>query len=229
MKILAVLGSFAVAALIAIPAFTLQRSVHVASRTIIEGAEYACCLNFSALTKEASLVVQARVIAASPSYIQPNNVPQVIVADHRPQLAGLKATALAGLPTPTPGASTPTPDGSGLLLTDFTVEVVSTLRGTAVPGQRLTVTQVGGTDSQGGQVIVPDVPLFNVGETEVLFLYPYPDVASAKYTTVGGAQGRFTVNSAGILQALASNEFPYTRAFNGKTVNDLLTAAQTVQ
>lgn len=215
--------------LIAATALVVQQSVggvttaHPAG--VYEGSSYECCTDFTSLTRTASAVVRARVVAVAPSSLIPYETP--VTVDHPPiPLPGPKATAAASAPKFTAHAISVVPTEPGIVVTDFTIQVVDTLRGNVTPGQRLTVTQIGGTDPRGNQIVAANDPLFQIGQEEVLFLSPYD---GDKYSTVGGEQGRFAIDATGIVHPLNPGDFPYTKAYDGKTVDDLKTATRAVQ
>src|SRR4029453_7397488 len=86
---------------------------------------------------------------------------------------------------------------AGILHTDFTAEVVDAVRGGVKKGERITVTQLGGTEDSGAVINTEHDALMQVGAQELLFLRK--DARSGKFITTGGGQGRFTVQSNGAL------------------------------
>lgn len=235
MKPTRVLGPLAAATVIAVGVFALQRTYTMprgAYRTNTShqlswyDATYFCCTNFTGLTKGAKVVVVSRVTKALPSYVVPNDPPVVVTAPP-PHLTGPKATMIANAPTPLPNATPAVHMDDGTVMTDFTIEVLAVLRGTGIQlGQQLTVAQTGGTDGQGNQVLMQGDPLLRVGDQEILFLQQSP--VNGKYYTVGGPQGRFAVSAAGTVQPKDPEEFAYTAAYSGKTVQDLTAAIQAI-
>jgi len=87
------------------------------------------------------------------------------------------------------------------------------------------VEQVGGIDSQGQQWATDD-PLLQVGQEEVLFLLQNPN---GTYSTVGGPQGRFTIDAAGKVQSHASAAWGYLKKIDGLTVDALKAAVDVAQ
>jgi hypothetical protein len=86
-----------------------------------------------------------------------------------------------------------------LLFTDFTVNVVSVVKGDVGPS--IVVMQTGGIDSQGRLHEIDDDPMFADGATYLLFLRKDPN--SAKYYVAGGPDGRFLVE-AGQIRSLSA-------------------------
>ncbi len=190
-------------------------------------ASVICCADFHELTTRSDAVVFAKVVTASPSYVIPL-LPAVTVIAVPPSLTGPKATALPRATPANAGFALPPGANDGLVKTDFTVQVLNVLRGNNVQqGQQLTVAQLGGTDPQGNQVQLQGDPLFQIGDTEVLFLKRSP--VTGKYVTVGDSQGRYAVDASGSVRAKDAAEFAYTGAYSGKTVKELAAAVQAVQ
>lgn len=219
-----IVGALAVASLVAVAAVPLPHLAHGDTPVLSGQAVYSCCTDFRSLTKRSVIVVRARVTAMSPSYFLPPDRP-VFVKDPPPQLPPDKATAVALDPPPTvdANATPPADPNPGLLVTDATVQVVQTLRGSVQPGQTLTVEQVGGTDPQGQQWVDEANPLLQVGQEEILFLMPTP-TANGKYATIGGPQGRFSITSTGLVQSRAPATWGYLKAYNGLTADALKVA-----
>ena len=140
------------------------------------------------LTKASQAVAQVKVVSAAKSYrvaFDPANV----VVSPRP------SDGAKGKEQPAAAAPAAIIQEQGLLHTDFTVEVVDSVRGSLQKGQRVVVTQIGGTEDSGAVLNAEHDPLMQVGAQEVLFLKKDP--SSGKFFTTGGGQGRFSVQSNG--------------------------------
>lgn len=101
--------------------------------------------------------------------------------------------------TPQP-ASTGSED-QGPLKTDFLVQIVEPIKGTASEGgDQIVVTQEGGVDAAGKPIeVMEGNPLLQVGDREIVFLR-----YGTKYFFAGGPEGRFEVLSDGTVAARAS-------------------------
>jgi hypothetical protein len=174
----------------------------------------------SGLTTASQAVVRARVVEVGKSYRMPMDAPVVVVS---PPPDGTKKGTAPSAPIPTSGRHT----DPGLLKTDFTIEVLQTVKASKdYTGQRLTVTQLGGTDEHGRSVVVEDDPLLKVGDQEIMFLQQDP--RSGKFFTTGGGQGRFGVNDRGTVTA-RDQESLVGRAHHGKRVEVLTDAVKVVK
>ena len=122
---------------------------------------------------------------------------------------------------------------NGVLKTDFTVEVLDSVRGGALKkGDRLVVSQLGGTvtekrpDGVSEKVVVASAEhdaLMQVGSEEIVFLNQ--DGGSGKFFTTGAGLGRFTVQPNGTLMAV-DHDSPLARSQNGKPAVSLKNAVQ---
>lgn len=142
------------------------------------------------LTQASTAVVQVKVVGSGKSYVVPFDKPQVVTSA-RPN-DGLKSKDQSLSQTKAAELKQ-----TGLLHTDFTVEVVDSVRGNIKRGERLTITQLGGTEDSGTVIVTEHDSLMQVGAQELMFLRK--DAASGKFVTTGGGQGRFTVQSNGTL------------------------------
>jgi hypothetical protein len=171
------------------------------------------------LTHAAEAVAHVKILSASPSYTIPFDPPVVNVAP--PHTDGRKATAPKSAAIPPAGQHDP-----GIVHTDFTVEVLDAVRGTGVrTGDRLVVTQLGGSLPNGSKVTSEHDPMMQPGDQEVLFLRH--DAKSGKYFTTGGGQGRFKIQSTGQVTALDPDS-PFARQTTGKSLGFLKGAVQAV-
>jgi hypothetical protein len=186
---------------------------------LTDGPVYA---SLDELTRDSAAVVHARAVAVGRTYMVPFDPPRT-VADPPPQ--GARPT-----PSPAPsraGGASIQPAEPGLLFTDIAVEVVEVLRGEGVqPGQRLSVSQLGGSDRRVRPVVAEHDPLLRAGDQEVLFLKHDP--ASGKYFTTGGGQGRFRVAPNDTVEAV-DRESPVGRMNHGRTLAALKAAVRTAR
>ena len=184
---------------------------HQSSVYTTDGPQFA---NLGELTRDAQVVVRARVVGDGRSYTTAYD-PAKTVVDPLPQ-GGPRARS--GGP---PAAIDPVerPADEGVVKTDTAIEVLEVIRGDAVqPGDRLTLVQLGGVDTHGTEVMAEHDPLVKKGEEEVLFLRKDP--RSDKFFTAGGGQGRFKVTGRGAVEAV-DDEAPVGKANHGKSVNAL--------
>jgi len=158
------------------------------------------------LTKASDAVAQVKVVGKAKSYRVAYDRAQVVVAPRNTSGDKGKEQPLSE----TDGVQA---DQKGLLHTDFTVEVVDSVRGGLKKGERVTITQLGGTEDSGAVINTEHDPLMQVGATELLFLNK--DARSGKFFTTGGGQGRFTVQSNGTLTP-ADAHSPLARLTTGK-------------
>jgi hypothetical protein len=152
------------------------------------------------------------------------------VVTERPSGNADKDKGRAALST-TPAGSAPT----GILKTDFTVEVLDNLHGAGIKkGDTITVSQLGGQiatrrpDGVATSELVANAEhdqLMQVGDEEVLFLNQ--DKASGAYFTTGGGMGRFKVAANGTLTAV-DHESPIAKVANGKPASFLKSAIGSV-
>lgn len=87
----------------------------------------------------------------------------------------------------------------GIPMTDFDVKVVKTLYGDPPSSSALVLQQTGGAVGGVHEEVDGD-PLFQIGDSEVLFLQKNPDPNA--YRVAGGPSGRFPI-SAGTVTAFA--------------------------
>jgi hypothetical protein len=185
----------------------------------------------SDLTKASKAVAHVKVLSASESYLVPFDKSSAVVSP-RPSDGGDKDKARQQA-QPIPAVPNPS---NGILKTDFTVEVLDSVRGGGVKkGDRLVVTQLGGTvatkgpDGVSENVVVANAEhdaLMQVGSEEILFLSQ--DGPSGKFFTTGGGLGRFKIQSNGTVLAV-DHESPLARSQNGKPAASLKSAVQSVR
>ncbi len=203
------------------------RSEQPAHRWFKYEASRACCNDFADLVRSSTLIVVARVTGTLGSRVIPFD-PPVLVQHPQSALSGWKAQLAASMPTPTPVPAAEATAASlpGVIVTDSTISVLRILRGSGVAtGQEIPVTQMGGIAPSGDQVSDPEDPFLQVGHTEVFFL---DKDADGRYSAIGGPQGRFTVTSDGLLQPVDPTDYPYTRAFAQRRVDDIVAALATI-
>lgn len=166
----------------------------------------------SELTNASQSVAHVRVVAVGASYRVPFDAPVVHVAPH--EASGAKA----GVPPPPPSSKSRPPQ-LGLLRTDATVEVVEPIKSSSFrTGDRIVVSQLGGTDEHGAKISTEHDPLLRIGEQEILFLSA--PAGSSKFATTGGGQGRFKLINNG-LTAAVDDSTPIARQHNGKPADFL--------
>jgi hypothetical protein len=168
------------------------------------------------LTRASQAVAQVKVVSAAKSYRVAFDRAQVVVAP-RP------SDGAKGKEQPAAAAPAAIIQEEGLLHTDFTVEVVEAVRGGLQKGQRLVVTQIGGTEDSGAKLNAEHDPLMQVGTQEVLFLKK--DAKSGKFFTTGGGQGRFTVQSNGTVSPVDAHT-ELARVTTGKPATFVTGAAK---
>lgn len=223
-------GLGGVAAILILGAAAVVSGIGLTQRSDIEymtdGPTYA---DITDLTHASRAVAHVRIVASGTSYTIPfDNAGPVVTS--RPR--GNPEKDVAGALTSTvPAVQTP----SGLLKTDFTVEVLDNVRGGALKkGDHIVVTQLGGTvstrrpDGVSVNTVVANAehdPLMQVGDEELLFLNR--DSASGKYFTTGGGIGRFRVQGNGSVMAVDHGS-PIARTTDGKPLGFLQNAVQTV-
>jgi hypothetical protein len=168
------------------------------------------------LTKASTAVAQVRIVGAGKSYRVPFDRAQVTVAARNTGGAKGKEQALS--------ATTGVESGmDGLLHTDFTAEVVDSVRGGLRKGERITVTQLGGTEDSGAVINTEHDTLMHVGAQELVFLRK--DAQSGKFFTTGGGQGRFSVQSNGALTPVDTHS-QLARLTSGKPASFVTGAAK---
>lgn len=181
------------------------------------------------LTKASQAVAHVRVVGVGATHtIQFDKASPVVSA--RPSGNADKDKGGAQLST-TPAGPAPT----GILKTDFTVEVLDNVRGASLKkGDHITISQIGGQvaterpDGRPASLLVANAehdPLMQVGDEEVLFLNQ--DKASGAYFTTGGGMGRFKVGANGALTAV-DHDSPIARITNGKPATFLTNAVKSV-
>jgi hypothetical protein len=171
------------------------------------------------LTKASQAVAHVKVVSASPSYVVPFDAPVVTVAPPRTEGDKSKLDPKSAVP----GVA---PQDTGILHTDFTLEVLDNVRGGGLKkGDRIVVTQLGGTQKDGTTAGAEHDPLLQVGDQEILFLRH--DSRTGKYFTTGGGQGRFKVQSNGTLTAVDSHS-PLARLETGKPASFLKSAVRAI-
>ena len=225
-----ILGIGSVAAVLAIGAFTIISGIGLTQTSEIQymtdGPNYADVTDLTNASKAG--VAHVRVVSAGKSYTIPfDNASAVVTA---------RPTGNADKDSKGPQTST-TPAGAaptGLLKTDYTVEVLDNVRGAGLKkGDQIVVSQLGGTvaDRRPDGVLVNKLvanaehdPLMQVGDEELLFLNR--DNASGKFFTTGGGLGRFKVQGNGTLLAV-DHDSPIAKIANGKPVAFLKTAVST--
>ncbi len=168
------------------------------------------------LTKASHAVAQVKIVSAAKSYRVPFDKAQVVVSPRNTDGAKGKEQ---------PQSSVPAVDfkQQGLLHTDFTVEVVDAVRGSLKNGQRIVVTQLGGTEDNGALTNTEHDTLMKVGAQEVLFLRQ--DAQSGKFFTTGGGQGRFTVAANGTVTPVDQHS-QLARLVTGKPASFVTGAAK---
>ena len=208
-----ILSLAGVAALAASVILTSSVTIRSEGVYMTDGPSYS---DLTDLTKASHAVAQVKVLSAAKSYRVAFDRPQVVVAP-RPS-DGAKGKEQPAAPAP---AAVILEDG--LLHTDFTVEVVEAVRGGLQKGQRLVVTQIGGTEDSGAKLNAEHDPLMQVGAQEVLFLKK--DAKSGKFFTTGGGQGRFTVQSNGTVSPVDAHT-ELARVTTGKPASFVTGAAK---
>ena len=178
-----------------------------------DGPAYA---DVTDLTKASTAVAQVKIVSKANTYRVPFDKSQVVVSPRN--TSGDKGKEQ-------PLTSTVETDlkQAGLLHTDFTVEVVDSVRGGLKKGERVTVTQLGGTEDNGAVVNTEHDALMQVGAQEVMFLKK--DAQSGKFFTTGGGQGRFTVQSNGTLSPVDAHS-AIARLATGKPASFVTGAAK---
>jgi len=196
-------------------------------------ASYLCCDSFAHLVKASPVIVLARIVKQYPSYGTPaingplNTSPQPTVDVS--VVPPVKATAIANAHITTSATSIDLSNTPPVVLTESTVQVLTTLKGSVSPGQQINIVQPGGT-YQGWQLIDRESPLLAVGTTEVLFLIPPASDAPSNdaYQISVGAQARFRIQQNGLLTTLAADS-SYLSGYKNISVNQLQAAVRDSQ
>jgi len=226
-----ILGLGSVAAVLAIGGAALVSGIGLSQQSEVaymtDGPSYA---DVTDLTRASRAVAHVKVLAAGASYTLPfDNASAVVGA--RPT-GNPDKDKQGALTSSTPSGAAP----KGLLKTDYTVQVLESVRGSNLrAGDHIVVSQIGGTEASRGpdgatiSVVVANAehdPLMQVGDEEMLFLNQ--DTASGKFFTTGGGAGRFKIAANGTLMAVDHGS-PIARVANGKPPAFLKNAVQGVQ
>jgi len=178
-----------------------------------DGPAYA---DVADLTKASNAVAQVKIVGKAKTYRVPFDKAQVVVSQR--DTSGDK-----GKEQPQSGTTGVDLKQAGLLHTDFTVEVVDSVRGSLKKGERITVTQLGGTEDNGAVINTEHDSLMQVGAQEVMFLKK--DAQSGKFFTTGGGQGRFTVQTNGTVSPVDAHS-AIARLATGKPASFVTGAAK---
>jgi hypothetical protein len=204
--------AFAIGGAIAVSSMKVQRE----STFLTDGPSFA---DLNDLTKASQAVAHVKVVSASPAYVVPFDAPVVTVAPRPTEGDKGKLEPQSAVPGVIP-------QDTGILHTDFTVEVLDNVRGAGLKkGDRIVVTQLGGTQKDGTSASAEHDPLMQVGDQEILFLRH--DSHTGKFFTTGGGQGRFKVQSNGTLSAVDSHS-QLARLETGKPASSLKSAVQAI-
>jgi hypothetical protein len=225
------LGLGSVAAVLAIGGAALFTGIGVTRQSealyMTDGPAYQ---DVQDLTKASGAVAHVRIISAGKSYLVPFDAAVTNVAPARKD-----DSAKGKLGQPTTGTPAKGQLQNGILQTDYTAEVLDNVRGASVKkGQKIVISQIGGklatqgADGSVKETIVANAehdPVMQVGDEEMLFLNQ--DIATGKFFTTGGGQGRFTVQSNGTLSAVDAHS-NLARLQTGKQVASLKNQVQQV-
>ena len=204
----------------------LGMTQHSDVQYMTDGPAYA---DLTDLTRASQAVAQVRILSVSGTYTIPFDNASAVIGG-RPQ-GNPEKDKLGPVTSNVPAPATP---AQGLLKTDFTVEVLDTVRGSLKRGDHITVSQLGGTvqtrrpDGVSISNVVANTehdPLMQSGDEEVLFLNR--DAATGKFFTTGGGAGRFKVQSNGTVTAV-DHDSEAGRIPNGKPVSFLTNAIRAV-
>ena len=224
------LGLGSVGAVLAIGGAALVSGVGLTQRSeVVYMTDGPTFKDVTDLTKASKAVAHVRILSAGPTFTIPFDRASAVVSA-RP--SGNPDKDKEGqLNSSAPGGAAPT----GLLKTDFTVEVLDNIHGAGLKkGDHIVVSQLGGsvatTRPDGVSTNVTEAntehdPLMQVGDEELLFLNQ--DAGSARFFTTGGGIGRFKVQSNGTLLAV-DHDSAIAKVVNGKPTTFLKTAVQNV-
>ncbi len=225
------LGLGSVAAVLAIGGAALFSGIGVTQQSealyMTDGPDFQ---DVQDLTRASHAVAHVRIIAAGKSYLIPFDAAVTNVAPARKDDSAKGKLGQQTSGTPAKGLLQ-----NGILQTDYTAEVLDSVRGAGIKkGQHIVVSQIGGklasqgADGSSKDVIVANVehdPIMQVGDEEMLFLNQ--DSATGKFFTTGGGQGRFKVQSNGTLSAVDAHS-NLARLQTGKQVGSLKNAVQAI-
>ena len=222
-----ILGLGSVAAVLAIGSAALLSGIGFSQRSEVlymtDGPDFK---DVTDLTRASGAVAHVRILSAGKSYYIPFDANTTQVDPARKD-SGPKGQAQQQLQTP----SIPIPPpikNTGLLKTDYTVEVLDNLRGASLrKGQQIVVSQLGGKTADGAVIANSEHdPLMQIGDEEVLFLNR--DAGSGKFFTTGGGVGRLKVQSNGLLAAV-DHDSAIGRLNAGKPASFLKSSVQSVK
>ncbi len=225
------LGLGSVAAVLAIGGAALLTGIGVTTQSEVsymtDGPDFK---DVQDLTKASGAVAHVRIISAGKSYLIPFDAPVTNVAPARKDDSAKGKLGQQTSGTPALGQLQ-----DGILQTDYTAEVLDSVRGAGIKkGQHIVISQIGGklaskgADGSAKDVVVANVehdPIMQVGDEEMLFLNQ--DSATGKFFTTGGGQGRFKVQSNGTLSAVDAHS-NLARLQTGKQVGSLKNAVQAI-
>ena len=225
------LGLGSVAAVLAIGGAALFSGIGVTQQSealyMTDGPDFQ---DVQDLTKASHAVAHVRIISAGKSYLIPFDAAVTNVAPARKDDSAKGKLGQQTSGTPAKGLLQ-----NGILQTDYTAEVLDSVRGAGIKkGQHIVVSQIGGklasqgADGSSKDVIVANVehdPIMQVGDEEMLFLNQ--DSATGKFFTTGGGQGRFKVQSNGTLSPIDVHS-SVARLQTGKPLTSLKNAVQAV-
>ncbi len=225
------LGLGSVAAVLAIGGAALVSGIGITQQSealyMTDGPDYQ---DVHDLTKASAAVVHVRILSAGKSYLIPFDAPVTNVAPARKDDS---AKGKLGQQT----SSTPAKAllQNGILQTDYTAEVLDNVRGASVmKGQQIVISQIGGKlasqapDGSSKEIVVANAehdPIMQVGDEELQFLNQ--DSATGKFFTTGGGQGRFKVQSNGLLSPVDVHS-SVARLQTGKPAASLKNAVQAI-
>jgi len=225
------LGLSSVAAVLAIGGAALVTGIGVTRQSealyMTDGPSYQ---DVSDLTHASGAVAHVRILSAGKSYLIPFDAPVTNVAPARKD-----DSAKGKLGQQTSGTPAKALLQNGILQTDYTAEVLDNVRGASVKkGQQIVISQIGGklasqgADGSSKEIVVANAehdPVMQVGDEEMLFLNQ--DSATGKFFTTGGGQGRFKVQSNGLLSPVDVHS-SVARLQTGKPAASLKNAVQAI-
>jgi hypothetical protein len=225
------LGLSSVAAVLAIGGAALISGIGVTQQSealyMTDGPDFQ---DVQDLTRASHAVAHVRIVSAGKSYLVPFDAAVTNVAPARKDDGAKGKLGQRTSGTPAKGLLQ-----NGILQTDYTAEVLDSVRGAGIKkGQHIVVSQIGGklasqgADGSSKDVIVANVehdPIMQVGDEEMLFLNQ--DSATGKFFTTGGGQGRFKVQGNGTLSAVDAHS-NLARLQTGKQVGSLKNAVQAI-